>query len=88
MRCRRKIGVSFLLLSFLTIATGGIGLLFIYRVLGAYAAVPGVGGPSTAGLAELNRATQESVALSQAISGDNEIEDVLQLRRQFRLSRN
>lgn len=83
MRFGRRIGLSFLLLSFLTVATGAVGLLFIYRVLGAFGGVPGVTEASAGGLAELDRTMKEAVDISQAIAGNDKVADVLTQRREF-----
>ncbi|UCF95896.1 MAG: HAMP domain-containing protein [Spirochaetaceae bacterium] len=83
MNVRKKIALAFLLLTFLTLATGCIGLLFIYRVLAAFGAVSrGADSPSS-DLAGLNRQVHRAVLISQELSYDKEIDDILQLRQDF-----
>jgi PAS domain S-box-containing protein len=79
----RKIGLAFLLLSSLTVATGGIGLLFIQRVMNAFRSIPGSEAPVVGGLADLNRYLKQAVAISQAISSDQQVEGLLEQRRVF-----
>jgi methyl-accepting chemotaxis protein len=83
MNLRTKIGLAFLLLTFLTVATGCIGLLFIYRVLNAFGAVSLGSDSSESDLAGLNRQVHRTVLISQEISYDKEIDDILQLRQEF-----
>jgi two-component system nitrogen regulation response regulator GlnG len=83
MKFGKKIGLSFLLLTFLTLATGCIGLLFIYRVLNAFGAVSGSGDSSTGELAGLNRHVHEAIMISQEIAYDKQLEDILELRKEF-----
>jgi len=83
MNIRKKIGLAFLLLTLLTVITGCIGLLFIYRILDAFGAVSPGADPSGSDLAGLNRQVHRAVLISRDISYDKEIEDILQLRREF-----
>lgn len=83
MNLRKKIGLAFLLLTLLTLATGCIGLLFVYRVLDTFGAVSiGAHSPGS-DLAGLNRQVHEAILISQEISYDKEIDDILQLRQEF-----
>ena len=83
MKFRRKIGLAFLLLISLTVVTGTIGLLFINRVLNAYGAVSFGADSSGVDLAGLNRQVHRAALISQEIDYDKEIDDILQLRREF-----
>jgi signal transduction histidine kinase len=83
MSFRTKIGLAFLLLTFLTLATGCIGLLFIYRVLHAFGAVSTSAENPGSDLAGLNRQVHRAVLISQEISADKKIDDILQLRQDF-----
>lgn len=83
MNFRRKIGLSFLLLTLLTAATGSIGLVFINRILDAFGAVSGVSGSTASDLAGLNRQARRAVLISQEFARDMEIADIQQLRREF-----
>ena len=83
MNVRKKITLAFLLLTFLTLATGCIGLMFIYRVLDAFGAVSLVPGSTGSDLAGLNRQVHQAVLISQELSYDKEIEDIIQLRQEF-----
>jgi PAS domain S-box-containing protein len=80
-RLHRRIALSFVLLSFLTAATGAVGLLFIYRVVGSFGDVPGMG--AAGGVADLDRSMKEAVEISQAIAGNEQVADVLAQRREF-----
>lgn len=79
----KKIGLAFLLLTLLTLATGCIGLLFIYRVLNAFGAVSMGSDSSGSDVAGLNRQVHRAILISQEISYDKEIDDILQLRQEF-----
>jgi signal transduction histidine kinase len=83
MNLRKKIGLAFLLLTLLTLAIGCIGLLFIYRVLDAFGAVTIGTDSSGSDLVGLNRQVHEAILISQEISYDKEIDDILQLRQEF-----
>jgi signal transduction histidine kinase len=83
MNVRKKIGLAFLLLTCLTLATGCIGLLFIYRILDAFGAVSLGGDSPGSDLAGLNRQVHRAVLISQELSYDKEIDDILQLRQEF-----
>ena len=83
MNVRKKITLAFLLLTFLTLATGCIGLLFIYRVLDAFGAVSLGSDSPGSDLAGLNRQVHQAVLISQELSYDREIEDIIQLRQEF-----
>jgi len=83
MKFRKKIGLAFLLLTFLTMATGSIGLLFINRVLNAFGAVSFGADSARGDLAGLNRQVHRAVLISQELSYDKEIDDILQLRQEF-----
>ena len=83
MKFRKKIGLAFLLLTFLTMATGSIGLLFINKVLNAFGAVSFGADSSNGDLAGLNRQVHRAALISQEIDYDKEIDDILQLRREF-----
>jgi signal transduction histidine kinase len=83
MNVRKKITLAFLLLTFLTLATGCIGLLFIYRVLDAFGAVSLRPDSPGSALAGLNRQVHQAVLISQELSYDKEIEDIIQLRQEF-----
>ena len=82
MKFGHKIGLAFLVLTILTVVTGCIGLLFVYRVLSALGAV-GDEGPLVRNLEDLNRYLKKAVTISRDISPGLEVEDLLQLRRDF-----
>jgi len=83
MNFRKKISLAFLLLTFLTLATGCIGLVFVFRVLNAFGAVSIGARSSGRDLAGLNREVHRAILISQEISYDKEIDDILQLRQEF-----
>jgi len=78
-----KIGLAFLALTILTVATGSIGLLFVNRVLSVLGSVSGDEEPLVRNLEDLNRYVKKAVALSRDVSGDLEPADLVQLRREF-----
>ena len=82
-RFGHKIGLAFLALTILTVATGSIGLLFVYRVLSVLGSVSGEEEPLVRNLEDLNRYVRKAVALSRDVSGDLDPADLVQLRREF-----